>query len=58
MSGEKQLEKTEQTYPRREDIERCRRYLERIPKPSRDAWVAAAYEVYLAQKLDATDPER
>lgn len=34
-------------------VERIKDYLERIPEGTQDAWIRAAYEVYLAKLLDA-----
>lgn len=36
-------------------VERIKGYLERIPEGAQDAWIRAAYEVYLEKRLD---PER
>jgi hypothetical protein len=36
-------------------VERIKGYLERIPEGAQDAWIQAAYEIYLSKRLD---PER
>jgi hypothetical protein len=36
-------------------VERIKDYLERIPESAQDAWIRAAYEVYLAKRLEARD---
>lgn len=39
--------------PPNQTVERIKDYLERIPEGAQDAWIRAAYEVYLAKRLDA-----
>jgi hypothetical protein len=34
-------------------VERIKDYLERIPEGAQDAWIRAAYEVYLEKRLDS-----
>jgi hypothetical protein len=34
-------------------VERIKDYLERIPEGAQDAWIRAAYELYLEKRLDS-----
>lgn len=39
-------------------VERIKDYLERIPEDAQDAWIRAAYEVYLSKRRDAQHVNR